>query len=469
MMKKTKYVKLLMVLFPGTIIFAQQTPNQINLEAGSLLYSGTSLPFWLFSNQYSLFEHNANNFYIRTGYNRYFREDKKIDFSWGFNLVNRFSSDYSAYFEEGYGKVKLYFVQLQAGRIKESFGNQDSTLSSGGLLWSGNSLPIPAVSLSTPEYVPIPLSHGYLHFKAGISHGWFENNLYVKNALLHHKYLFFKAGGDLPVNFSIGLHHFSQWGGTSTNPLYGSLPSDLRAFRNVFFARSGESDSPVNDQKNAAGNHLGSYNLRADIKLNPFNIGLYWQSIFEDNSGRTNRNLWDGLYGISVTMNKTKILSRILLEMLSTTYQSGAPQLPDPSDPRPPTWNDNYFNNWLYKMGWSYQNMTIGNPLFTSPILTDENKETENFNNNRVNAIHTGLNGKISVIEYILFYTYSVNKGTYQFEYNPSKNQSSLMLKLTYQGLLKETDISFILGIDKGEMYGNNIGIEMNYVKRISF
>ncbi len=456
-----------MALLPGTILCAQPVHNQINLEAGSSIHSGTSLPFWLFSNQYSLLEHNAANFYLRTGYNRYFREDKNIDFSWGFNLVNRYSSDYSAYFEEGYGKAKIYFVQIQAGRVKEVFGNQDSVLSSGGLLWSGNSLPVPAVSISTPEYVPFPFSFGYIHFKAGISHGWFENNQYVKNALLHHKYISFKAGGDLPVNFSIALHHFAQWGGTSTDPIYGKLPSDLRAFRNIFFAKSGESDSPVNDQENAAGNHLGSYNLGADFKLKPVHISLYWQSVFEDNSGRTNQNLWDGLYGISVTNYKGNFLKRIVIEFLSTINQSGAPQPPDPEDPRYPTWNDNYFNNWLYKMGWSYYNMTMGTPLITSPVLSGDNNEHEQFNNNRINSLHTGITGKISAVEYTFFYTRSINKGTYRYPYSPARYQASVMLKILYPELFQDTDAAIAIGGDKGEMYGNNFGVRLSIIKKV--
>ena len=96
----------------------------------------------------------------------------------------------------------------------------------------------------------------------------------------------------------------------------------------------------------------------------------------------------DGLYGASLIFKKKSIIDHILIEILSTTNQSGKPpDFSDPSDTRPPIWNDNYFNHWLYRMGWSYKNMGIGNPLITSPAISEFKNSREYFNNN-LSLIH---------------------------------------------------------------------------------
>ena len=458
---------LLMVPVAGTLLSAQESKHEIDLGFGSSLGIGGAIPFWLFSNQYSILDNNPFNIYSRIGYKKPFTGQRKIDFSAGFSIVNRYSNQYDLYAEEAYGKIRFYFIDLQAGRIRESFGNHDNLLSSGGFLWSGNALPLPKITLLTPDYVNIPFTRGYLQFKGGISHGWFGDNRFVKNALLHHKYFYAKAGGNLPVNFSAGIHHFAQWGGTSTNPLYGKQPSNLATFRKVFFASEGGSDSPIHDQDNAAGNHLGSYNLGAEIKLAPVDIGLYWQSIFEDNSGRTNRNLWDGLYGISIELNKTRLINNILLEFLSSTYQSGAPEDDfSPSLPAP-EWNDNYFNNWLYVAGWSYREMAIGNPLITSPALLSSSNEEGQFINNRIRALHAGFSGKLSFLDYKVLYTFSRNYGTYSRPFESIREQSYFLLDLLSGELIKDTDLGISFGIDRGKLLGNNFGIYLKLVRKI--
>ena len=466
-MIKVKFYIQFLALFSAPILYAQNNIHQINLGFGTSAGFGESVPFWLFSNQYSLLNKDPFNLYALAGYRKLFDDEKKFDISYGVNFVNRYSTKYDIYAEEAYGKLKFNFLQLQAGRIRESFGNHDSVLSSGGFLWSGNAKPVPAISATIPAYIPIPLSHEYLHFKGGIYHGWFENTPFNKNVLLHHKYIYVKAGGDFPVNISIGMHHYAQWGGNLIYPEFGEQPKGLKAFRKVLFGSSGGSDSPWPDQGNAAGNHIGSYNIRGDIKFTPLDIGLYWQSVFEDNSGRKLQNVWDGLYGIVFVFNQSKLVQRALLEVLSSTHQSGSLQSQDPSDPRPGKGNDNYFNNWLYRMGWSYFGMSLGNPLITSPVLSKDQNEYEYFNNNRVQAIHTGVAGIIKFLEYSFFLTYSNNYGTYYFPFEHVRHQTSLLLNVIFRDLLLKTDLTLSLGIDRGQMYGNNTGISVNLIKKI--
>jgi hypothetical protein len=458
---------LLIILTNKVILSAQENLHELELEIGSSVGTGENIPFWLITNQYGLLDNQPFNLYSRLAYKKAFSELKRIDFSAGLSLVNRFSDHYTIYPEEAYGIVRVHFLDFSVGLKKEIFGNHNHILGSGGMLWSGNARPIPKISISTPDYIDVPFTYEYLEIKGGISHGWFGRNQFVDNALLHHKYIYGRAGGDLPVNFTIGMHHYAQWGGHSSDPNYGKLPSDLKAFKNVFFAGAGKENSPLEDQKNAAGNHLGSYNLGLDIELQSLSIDMYWQSIFEDNSGRTNQNLWDGLYGVSLEFKKKKFIEKFILEMLVTTFQSGVPQLDYPEESTPPEWNDNYFNNWLYGMGWSYKEMTLGNPLITSPIFLIRGSQYNYFKNNRVRALHMGISGNLSSVKYRLLYSYSINFGTYIYPFHNELKQSYFLLELFYENIFSLTDLSLSMGFDSGNLAGNNGGLHIKILRRI--
>ena len=269
-----------------------------SIETGALMSAGKQTPFWLISNQYGLVTTDKYNVWIRLGLKTNLSNDRKIDYDYGLDVIDRQSNRTNKfYLHQAYLRLKLYFVNFQAGSIEEKFGNQDSSLSSGGLLWSGNARPMPKVSVLVPDYKPVPLTHGYLEFKGGISHGWFGDNQFVKDSWLHHKYFYLQLGGRLPVHLHYGFHHFVQWGGESTDSNVGKLPQNFNDFLRIFFAHHGDENAISFEQLNALGNHLGSRNFGIDTDFRNVNIGVYWQTIFEDSSGREFRNIKDGLWG----------------------------------------------------------------------------------------------------------------------------------------------------------------------------
>jgi hypothetical protein len=175
-----------------------------------------------------------------------------------------------------------------------------------------------------PKYTAIPFTRGYLEFKGGISHGWFGDNQFVKDSWLHHKYIYLQFGGRLPVHLHYGFHHFAQWGGESTDPEIGKIPRSFNDFLKVFFANPGDNNSSINEQGNALGNHLGSRNFGIDADLARVKIGVYWQTIFEDSSGKAFQNIKDGLWGIYIhTKSKDRIINGFLYEFINTKDQSG--------------------------------------------------------------------------------------------------------------------------------------------------
>jgi len=346
------------------------------------------------------------------------------------------------------------------------YGNQDSLLSSGSLHWSRNTRPMPKLLLSTNGYVDVPFTQGYAQFSGLLSHGWFGDDGYVKDAYLHHKNVYVNAGGKLPVNISMGLQHYAVWGGVSPDPAIGALPSDFDAFTRVFFSKKGEDSIPgvpLNESLNKIGNHLGSWHYGVDIKLDKYLIGIYYQTIFEDYSGFSKFIMKDGLWGLSLkTKDAKKLISAFTYEFVHTSYQSGPPEAIHTAKSKG---NDNFFNNGIYKSGWTYNHFTIGTPLISSPALLDDGTiyTTNYISNNRVVAHHFGLQGEINnLLTYRMMLTLSDNYGLYNYTIPDPESRpvQSVFLEIRkpvqkFRGL----DLLLKVAADRGDLYGNNGGV----------
>ncbi len=472
---------LLMTLLSSTT-YSQNNRLSYTIEAGAIGAVGKQTPFWLMSNQYGLITPNKFNSWLKAGFHTQLDSTKKIDYDYGFDLVNRYSDRYDIYVHQAYARLKLWFINVKAGNIEEKFGDQDNSLSSGGLLWSGNARPMPKITIDVPNYTAVPFTKGYVEFKGGISHGWFGNNQFIKNAWLHQKYVCIQLGGKLPVHVHYGFYHYAEWGGVSRDSTKGKLPSGFSDFVKVFFAKGGSSSSPLAESINRLGNHLGSRNFGLDIDFSKYKTGIYWQTIFEDGSGRAYRNIKDGLWGIYLhTKNKNALISGVLYEFIHTTDQSG--QYNDywelngvrylypiaGGEHREAGGNDNYFNNYIYRMGWTFHDMTIGTPLITSPAIL-QGDQMDYILNNKIIANHFAVEGGGKYIIYKVYYTYSLNYGTNSFPFDKVRNQQSVMIKSTLVNNLPwGLNLGLTLGIDKGNMYGNNGGIMITLIKSGTF
>ena len=473
MISNLKFCLTFLFLVSCSFVNAQVKIPSYSVEVGSALSAGSETPFWLISNQYGLLTPNKFNTWLKAGVKTNLSSAKSIDYDYGFEVVNRYSHQNSPYINQGYARLKLWFVNIQAGSMEEKFGNQDSSLSSGGLLWSSNARPMPKVAICIPNYTPIPYTKGYLEFKGGISHGWFGDQPFAKNYYLHHKFVYLQFGGSLPIHVHYGFHHYAQWGGESSG--FGKQPQSLKDFIKIFLAKGGGSNASEGDIINRLGNHIGSRNFGLDLNLKKYKTGIYWQTIFEDGSGKAYRNISDGLWGIYLHSNdKHKLITGIVYEFIKTTNQSGPYNLnpTNPSDTREYGGNDNYFNHWVYQAGWTYDNMTIGTPLITSPALS-HGDQYDYLTNNKIIAHHVGLEGDYRKLHYTLFYTFSLNYGVNSYYLNQGlypemhgKSQHSFMLQTNVSNTLPwGLDLNVTLGIDKGKMYGNNAGVMVSLVK----
>lgn len=452
------------------------------IETGAIVSTGNQTPFWLLSNQYGMITPDKFNAWIKLGLKTSLSTERKIDYDYGFDLVDRQSNAFNKlYLHQAYLRLKFYFLNFQAGVMEEKFGNQDSSLSSGGLLWSGNARPMPRISILMPEYMPVPLTKGYLEFKGGLSHGWFDDNQFVKDSWLHHKYYYLQVGGKLPVHIHYGFHHYAQWGGESVDPAIGKLPRSFSDLLRIFFAKEGGSNSPILEQENVLGNHLGSRNFGLDAELSKIKLSFYWQTIIDDSTGRAFRNIKDGLWGISFrTKNKDRLINGLVYEFINTTDQSGRynyfwlldgkmyPYQVPGGEFFNTEGNDNYFNGCIYEAGWTYHSMVIGTPLITSRgVLEAINSDESYIWNNKVLCHHFGLEGKYRNLLYKIFMSYYLNYGTNVSPFESTIPQYSLMFQAQIEDKLPwGINASLAVGLDHGQLYGNNAGIRLSFLKQ---
>ena len=80
-------------------------------------------------------------------------------------------------------------------------------------------------------------------------------------------------------------------------------------------------------------------------------------------------------------------------------------------------------------------------------------------------AFHLGLGGMFGKITYRSFFTYSINKGTYAAPIDPQKNQFSWYLETMFPSIWKGIDMHVMLAADIGQMYGNNLGVNLLFRK----
>jgi hypothetical protein len=452
-----KFCLSISALLASLSALCQIASPQLDIYAGGAAAAGGSKPFWQVANQHGKFGLAPFEGMAGLKVEGVDSSGSWISFDYGVELYDRFGTENNLVLHQGYAEIKTPLLTFRAGRKEEIIGNQDSTLSSGGSVWSGNARPMPKLVLATPGYVDVPFTKGYVEVNGSLAHGWFEEDRYVKDVYMHQKHAHIRFGGDSRLNVSLGLIHFAQWGGVSPNPRFIELPSDLDAYKRVFFAQSGAANTvDPGEVINSLGNHLGARNYRIDYRGKGFAAGFYFQTIFEDNSGMSKLFFEDGVKGLVIrTYDKERFINHLLVEYVQTTWQSGP--VHDLSGPVKLKGDDDYFNNYVYNSGWTYLGMTLGTPLVTSPIYNDENQTR--LINNRVKGYHLGWGGVVRGLNYRTLFTYSVNKGTYKVPFDPDRNQFSWLFETTVHSFWRDVDLNVLLAADVGKMYGNNLGI----------
>lgn len=455
-----KTIVLLVFVFICFATDAQKDTIQFELKGVGIISTGNYSPFWLQSQHYGQNSASSSSSNLHIGISKdYGLKSRLFDYGFKANLLCQTDNQKpNIYFHELFAKLRFSVVDLAIGPREEHYGNQDSTLSCGGLLFSKNSRPMPKVSIGIEQFTAIPFTLRLLEIKGGLSHGWFTDNIYTTGLLLHHKYLYARIGGKLPFHFQYGIDHAAQWGGYE--PIYGLQPSSIKNYKQIFLGRSGGSSG---EAINALGNHIISQSLRLDAAISNYRIAGYWQNISEDGPIRfigNTMNAPDGLWGISIRNNKFPFVKGIVYEYLQTSDQSGPYH---DKDGMVYGGADSYFQNYVYRNGWSYYSRIIGTPFISSAIYnTNGNVATEN---SRVIVHHVGIEGDVLGYQYKALTSFSKNYGNYG---NP-KNIANTSTYLEFNKKIPELynlELGASVGADFGKLYGNSIGLLISIKKR---
>ena len=425
--------------------------------------SGQYAPFWLTSNTNGDISTSPFSGNLTVGlYKTASHPERWWDFDGAVQITARTQHPASVigYLNQFYAHVRLYIFDITLGIQPLIYETQDTALTMGSLLFSGNSQPIPHITVGIDRYEPFPGCYGYFEIKGGITHGWFVDNVYMKGSYLHHKFAGIRLGGRLPVNISYEFHHAAQWGGVS--PVFGDIGSDWTAFKRVFMAQAG--GTMYNDQMNAQGNHVGSQQLMLTVKGNQWEVHAYWQNFFEDNFAfiGNGQNMTDGLWGVCMKQNRWPFIQGVTYEFLNTTGQSG------PWHDRDGlcfAGNDKYYQNFVFQNGWNYFYRSLGTPFITSPVYNTDG--TIHTLNSRVRVHHIGVRGDIYGFQYRFKASYARNYGNDPTTREVLSTNTALLLEV-HKRVKQAWNLEFgvRLAADIGDQFGNSFGAQITICKR---
>ena len=267
-----------------------------------------------------------------------------------------------------------------------------------------------------------------------------------------------------------------QFGGTShlfekgVETVYDN-DGGLKAFKNALIP--GGTDATDGNYRNSEGNQLGSWVARLNYDQPTWNLAVYADQFFEDNSMMFHVNksgdkyywydLKDCLLGAELKLKDVLWLNNIVVEYLYTKYQAG-PVYHDhtQSNDVQISGRDNYYNHYLYT-GWQHWGQVIGNPLYLSPLYNaDGSIEVEH---NRFVACHLGFSGSPSPqLNYRVLASWQKSYGSYYYLPATPLENVSCMAEADY--MLKDGwSIKGAIAADFGKLRGDNFGFQLSIVK----
>ena len=440
----------LILLFFYSSLQAQYFDYSLTANLQGLIYTKEESPFWMHSNQRGRIDEktqfagwlNAAGTYITS-------DSSSIQAGLGGLFQNGYSDE--AQLDEFYFGFENNWLKIYAGRRHEQEVFSGLSATNQSILWSLNSRPLPGISLTIK---PLVLwEEAGLGFKASWEEFLTDDERYIDNVRIHHKSLHLIFSGIPEIEILAGLNHYVQWGGESET--LGKLPSGFRNYLRVITGSgfSGAADDFIRDNEiNALGNHLGGYEIQLNTSFSDYAISLLYNTIFEDFSGVKLRNTPDGRYGIYIEDQRDldQWIKALMYEFYYTRHQSKTYPTPDGKD--------NYFNNHLYRSGWTYDDRVIGLPF----ILPNENGFGIAHNN--IVAHHLGFSGNaFYMYPYKFLASYRGNYGAKAGTFEPIETVLSTYLEI---GMVQQyVDLDLLFGMDLSSSEDTNLGFGLRMTK----
>ncbi len=409
-MSKTIILTLLAFL-SATTLFAQKRPTNYRLEASTYISNHDNPPFWMTSNQNGIVPNEDCALAKISIYTDFKPTVRSLQFTYAVDIAGYTTKEENkAIISQLYGSLKWKDIQLDLGVKHRPARFEGLSSTNGDILWSSNSRSYPGYCLKLSDYTHFKIMPRWLSLRMEYGDYILNDNRYMGDMTrLHHKNFFLKADLSDKLSITGGIDHYAMWGGESEQ--LGRQPSGFSDYLRVITGREGGGDALMTDQINAIGNHLGSYSLNIEHK-GKTNWTFFYSHPFEDGSGREFQNYPDGNYGIYINRRKEKaLINHIVYEFTYTRHQSGN-FVKEPGDHGDlHRGNDSYFNNGVYRSGYTYFNHTMGSPFFITNE-TDENGITTGIKINKFLAHHIGLKGDIlRNLSYRLIFSHVRNYG----------------------------------------------------------
>lgn len=420
---------------------------------------GQAVPFYSVSNRYGALT-IGNALYLRGAVN-YSNSYKDIDFNVGTDLI--VTTAHNHYYPHNYYLQQLYATasyrgfELLIGQKEEPQHLLNNELSSGNILYSNNARPLPKIQFSTPDFLSVPFTDDWLNIKFDISCGIFLDNdytnalaskfnnyVYIENALIHRKSLFFRSKESAAVVFTMGGEHYGLFGGKGYNKTFSNL---MDVFVNKKFDETGTYYLQYA--------YAFTYDFRVDFNMKSFSLGAYTQNYLEYN---TPKGIFSTDYLCGIEFNnkdRHSIIKDCVAEFLMFSNQAYT------------VFHGTYYQDEPFG-AWANYGMSNGTPLCISPIYNRDGNPAYTKTLNR--AFHVAVSGQIlDQIEYKVKAMYLKSWGA-NFRYLPeAAHNISINAELDYHltandHLLSDyiplSDIHLIpsLGFDFGGVIGNNFG-----------
>lgn len=491
-------------------VFAQDSLFHYEVEAQTTATSNDVVPFWMRSNQFgSVPSAGISGSLLARAYKAYdtarrdnwYGKEKLIDWGAGFEGRTNLGKESNLSLIEGYGKMRVAIFQFQAGRTKDVMGlNGDSSLTSGNFALSGNALGMPKIGISIPEYYTLPIWNGLIAIKGNFAHGWVGSYTVHTSELeklgiskdetintrtyIHQKSLYGRIGRDSwKLKLYGGFSHQAMWG--NEKKVYGT-DFDLSNVGTFLYVITGKPYSNGIIVSSKIGNQLGSIDVGAEYEFKNSNLLVYRQNFYDVGALSKLANIRDGLNGIRLNNKRPRLQNEnvfqwktLLFEFLYTKNQAGElwSKITKSGD-------ENYYNNYYYWEGWSYNGRGLGTPFITTATESKKGQirdPNQYFINNRLYAFHIGFSGYLKNWSFTSKISYSRNYGTYATSpiggsrgeiRNPplygifeTVNQFSGYLELQKE-VKRELTIGIVGAVDQGQLLDNSLGLQLRLIKR---
>lgn len=506
-----KSLLLLAATLPALTLPAAEPSDafNVNFAAEALFAAGSNdfAPYYIMANNHGVLTQSKDAL-LRLRLKHDWNTDRRFSFGFGAEIIGgyasptdylRFAPDASAsgipgainvtngallphserpaafWLQQLYGELRYRGVFMTVGLKEHSSGLLNFALSSGDLVESGNSRPIPEVRVGFNDFQDIPFTNGWAQIQGEISYGKLTDNKWMRNhynyynshlnqgALYTYKRCYFRSKPSQPLSVTVGMQVGGFFGGETTYYSKGEATRHFKYSKGIkqFFKMLIPSDG--GGQAYYSGSSLGSWDLMFRYRLRSgAQLRAYMQKPWEDGSGIGFLNGFDGLWGLEYRAAQPGLLSAVVVEYLDFTNQSG-PMHWDPDDNTGTDITtraegcDNYYYNHEYN-AYAYYGMAIGTPFMVSPIYNTDGYLQ--FAANRMRGFHIGLEGQFSPeFSYRVLGGYRKSWGGGNVPFITPKDDTSVMAEgIWTPQAIEGLNVKAQFGLDHGSLLGNNTG-----------